>query len=81
MDSEPVTPFSEHCQIGKLAGDFGFSVAARDHIEVTDEDLLVAAGLMCLVPDYVRIRKLLRDGREVPGARLMGVEYILQRKR
>lgn len=80
METGRMMPFDEDCRVGQLAGDFGLSVDRRDHIEVTDEKLLIAAGLMRTTPDYGRIRKLLLDGVAVPGARLVGVEYILRRK-
>ncbi len=81
MDSEQVeaTPFDEDCAIANLFG-AKFSVYRRTGVEVTDEGALKAAGMFCQVPDYPRIRKLLLDGREVPGAKLAGIEYVLRRK-
>ncbi len=74
-----MSPFAEDCAVVLLAGG-EFKLDRREGIEVTDEKLLAAAGLMRTTPDYSRIRKLLLDGREVPGAKLAGVEYILRRK-
>ncbi len=71
--------FDEDCAVVLLAG-AQFKLDRRDGIEVTDEKLLAAAGLMRATPDYQRIRKLLLDGVEVPGARMAGVEYVLRRK-
>ena len=80
MDTGEVgRPFAVDCDAVKLAG-IEYTIDRRDHVEVTDEKLLAAAGLMRQSPDYIRIRKLLLDGKEVPGARLAGIEYILRRK-
>ena len=80
MDADEVTPFVEDCAAVSLAGTV-FTIDRRDHIEVYDEKLLTAAGLMRSTPDYSRIRKLLNDGVAVPGARMAGIEYVLRRKK
>ena len=72
-------PYEEDFAVCCLAERLGFGLQRRDRIEVVDEGLLKSAGLMRLVPDYAAIRKALMDGREVPGAELKGVEYILRR--
>ncbi len=79
MDTKQVALLAEDCRVGQLVAD-EFDVDRRDHVEVYSEKLLVAAGLMRQAPDYLRIRKLLLDGKEVPGARLAGTEWILRRK-
>lgn len=79
MGRGEVTPFDEDSVLCDLAAE-SFYIDRRDHVEITNEKLLAAAGLMRQSPDYLRIRKLLLDGVEVPGARLAGVEYILRRK-
>ena len=73
-------PYEEDAAVCRLAERLGFGLQRRDRIEVTDEGLLEAAGLLRRVPDYAAIRKALLDGREVPGAKLGGVEYILRRE-
>lgn len=74
-----MTPFDEDRAVIGLCGT-EFTLDRRHHIEVTDAKLLEAAGLTRTVPDYLRIRKLLLNGVEVPGARLAGTEYILRSK-
>lgn len=72
-------PFPEDSAVCRLAESLGLVLSRYDAIEVTDLAALKAAGLMVSKPDYGAIRKALRDGVEVPGAKLKGVEYILRR--
>jgi hypothetical protein len=72
-------PFGEDSAVCALAESLGLVLSRRDGIEITDEAAIKAAGLMRQTPDYAAIRKALRDGAEVPGARAGGVEYVLRR--
>ena len=72
--------FDEDSRLCEIAEAVGLVVTRLDRIEVTDEAALAAVGLMRSIPDYTRIRRLLLDGVEVPGARMAGVEYVLRRK-
>ena len=73
------TPFSEDQMACYLADVLGLELVRVDSIEITDEKAICEAGLMRKSPDYPRIRKALKDGLEVPGARWRGVEYRLRR--
>jgi hypothetical protein len=73
-----MAPFEEDLAVCHLAESLGLELARYDAIEITDEKAIAAAGMTCQKPDYSRIRKALRDGVEVPGARVRGVEYILR---
>ena len=76
----PETPFAEDSAICRLADDLGLTLSRYEGIDVYDESAIAAAGLMVEKPDYSAIRKALRDGGIVEGARLRGVEYILRRQ-
>jgi hypothetical protein len=72
------SPFLEDAAVCRLAENLGLVLSRYDAIEITDEKAIAAAGMTCQKPDYSRIRKALRDGVDVPGARVRGVEYILR---
>ena len=73
-------PFQEDCGACAIAESLGLSLSRRDVVDIADLAAIKAAGLMRECPDYSRIRKLLADGVEVPGATMGGaVEYILRR--
>jgi hypothetical protein len=75
-----LSPYSEDQAICQLAEDLGLELSRFQTIEIYDESLIAAAGLMKQTPDYARIRKALRAGESVEGARFAGVEYKLRRK-
>jgi hypothetical protein len=72
------TPFVEDSDINGTAERYGLEVLRTRAITVTDRKALEAAGLMRKTPDYPRIRALLNDGAEVPGASLGPMEYVLR---
>lgn len=74
-----VTPFAEDAAVCRLAEDLGLAMSRYESVEITDQTAIQEAGLTCTKPDYAAIRKALRDGGMVPGARMRGVEYILRR--
>lgn len=74
-----MAPFSEDHLLCRVAEETGLTLSRYESIEISDEAAIAAAGLVCQKPDYRRIRKLLADGGEVPGARLRGIEYRLSR--
>ena len=73
-------PFEEDQAVCQLAEDLGLYLSRYEAIEITDERAIAEAGLMKQSPDYARIRKSIKDGAEVAGARVRGVEYILRRR-
>ena len=73
-------PFEEDQAVCQLAEDLGLGLSRYEAIEITDERAIAEAGLMKQSPDYARIRKAIKDGAEVAGARVRGVEYILRRR-
>ena len=72
-------PFQEDFEVCELATHLGLEMSRYEAIEITDQAAITSAGLTCTKPDYSRIRKALREGAVVEGARLKGVEYILRR--
>ncbi len=75
-----MSPFSEDDAVCQLAEDLGLSLSRYEAIEITDQAAIAEAGLVKTAPDYAAIRKALRDGGIVQGARVRGVEYILRRQ-
>jgi hypothetical protein len=73
-----MSPFSEDHAITEAAERCGMEVIRTQAITITDKKALEAAGLMRKTPDYPRIRALLKDGAEVPGAALGPMEYVLR---
>lgn len=72
-------PFAEDQAVCRVAEETGLTLSRYESIEISDEAAIAAAGLVIQKPDYRRIRKLLADGGEVPGAKLRGVvEYRLK---
>lgn len=76
-----MAPFEEDDAVCRVAESLGLELSRYDAIEITDEAAIAAAGMTCQKPDYSRIRKALRDGVDVPGVRVRGVEYILRRQK
>lgn len=76
----PISPFALDCAAVAIAERAGFRIERRTSIDVTDLAALAAAGLTVNkeAPDYGRLRRLLADGVEVPGAQLAGIEYVLR---
>ncbi len=74
-----MAPFEEDDAVCRVAESLGLELSRYEAIEVTDEGALVAAGMTCQKPDYQKIRKALREGEDVPGVRVKGIEYILRR--
>jgi len=72
-------PYAEDSAVCRAAEETGLQVSRYEAVEITDEKAIAAAGMMIQKPDYQRIRKALRDGSVIPGARIRGVEYILRR--
>ncbi len=74
-----IPPFDEDSAVCKLAEALELEVSRFEAIEVTDLKALKAAGLTKTAADYTRIRALLLQGTDVPGAKLGSVEYKLRR--
>ena len=72
-------PFLEDMLICEVAEAAGLTISRYESVEITDEAAVKAAGFVRQAIDYSRVRKLLADGVEVPGAKLGGVEYKLRR--
>lgn len=81
MDSSAEsTPFAEDTIITDAAERVGMEVTRSRSIVVTDRKALDAVGLIKKSPDMYRIRQLLNDGADVPGAHFGPVEYRLTRR-
>jgi hypothetical protein len=80
MTAPSITPFALDCAAVAIAERAGLRIERRMSIEITDQAALAAAGLTVTkeAPDYGRLRRLLADGANVPGAQLAGVEYVLR---
>ena len=72
------TPFAEDSEIVATAERYGLEVIRTQAITITDRKALDAAGLMRKTPDYPKIRALLKDGVNVPGASFGPMEYVLR---
>lgn len=74
-----IPPFDEDsllCHAAELAG---LTLSRYQAVEITDMAALKAAKLTCVAADYPKIRRLLSEGVEVPGAKLGSIEYKLRR--
>jgi len=66
-----MSPFNEDEAVCRLAENLGLALSRYEAIEITDQAAITAAGLVKTSPDYAAIRKALRDGEDVPGARVI----------
>lgn len=70
--------FSEDNFVCQAAERFGMELQRQRPVVITDKKAIKEAGLMRETPDYPRIKKLLLDGAEVPGACFGRMEYVLR---
>lgn len=75
-----MSPLSEDTAVCRLAENLGLAMSRYEAIEITDEQAIAEAGYVKQSIDYTAIRKALRAGEIVQGAKLAGVEYILRRQ-
>jgi hypothetical protein len=73
-----MSPFHEDEAVCRVAESLGLSLSRYESVEISEADAR-AAGMMRESVDYGRIRKALRDGGTVQGAKVGGVEYRLRR--
>jgi hypothetical protein len=81
MPGEDRTLFAEDSAAHQVAASLGFVLTRKFRgIEITDDAALKAAGFTSTrpKPDYAAISKALDAGKDVPGARWRGQEYLLR---